>query len=488
MARRGLSKSRFVAGWQCHKQLWWRVHEPDAQELVPDESLQAVFARGTDVGEVARSFISNGKLIDFPHDQIDKKLKATEEAISAGNSVIYEASFNAESVFVAVDILEKVRGGWNLVEVKSTTQAKPEHAPDIAVQLYVLEKAGLKIKRAELMHLNRECRYPDLSNLFARSDLTKAARELQLRVEEEVKAQLQMLDGRLPDVAIGNHCSNPRECPFMARCHPELPPHHISTLYRLRKDKMDDLVARGIQTIDDLPSDYRLSDVASRQGLAVTENRLVVEDGLKTALKSLTAPIAFLDFETIAPPIPVWNGCRPYDPVPVQFSCHVLGENGSVRHTDWIADGPGDPRTELVARVVDAVKGVKVILAWNASFERRCLNDVKICLPNLSQQIDGVVQRIDDLLPVVRDNVYHPDFGGSFSIKTVLPALLPDLGYDGMAISDGQTASDSLQAMLLHGDNMTPDAKVALRENLRTYCRLDTYAMVALLGKLCTLA
>ncbi|HOO93516.1 MAG TPA: Dna2/Cas4 domain-containing protein, partial [Opitutales bacterium] len=201
MARRGLSKSRFVAGWQCHKQLWWRVHEPDAQELVPDESLQAVFARGTDVGEVARSFISNGKLIDFPHDQIDKKLKATEEAISAGNSVIYEASFNAESVFVAVDILEKVRGGWNLVEVKSTTQAKPEHAPDIAVQLYVLEKAGLKIKRAELMHLNRECRYPDLSNLFARSDLTKAARELQLRVEEEVKAQLQMLDGRLPDVA-----------------------------------------------------------------------------------------------------------------------------------------------------------------------------------------------------------------------------------------------------------------------------------------------
>ena len=484
MAKHGLSKSKFVAGWQCHKMLWWRVHEPDAPELVPDDALQAVFNRGSNVGEVARTYVPGGVLIDFPHDQIDRKVQATAEAIAAGAQAIYEASFIAAGVFVAVDILEKTGRGWNLIEVKSTTTAKPQHEPDVAIQTYVLEKAGLKIKRSELMHLNRACRYPDLSNLFARDDLTAAARALLPQVPKEIKAQLRMLDGPMPDIAAGDHCTDPYECPFMARCHPKLPPHHLSTLYRLRKDKMAELEATGLHTIFDLPADYRLSAVASRQRTAVLANRLVVEAGLQSALAQWKMPIAFLDFETIAPAIPVWNGCRPYDPVPVQFSCHVLDADGSVRHAAWLADGPGDPRKELVSHVVDAVKGAKVILAWNASFERRCLNDVKACMPQFARKIDGVVKRIDDLLPVVRDNVYHPDFGGSFSIKAVLPALVPGMGYGGLEIAEGQVASDALESMLLGGDGMSTEQKAHLREALLHYCELDTLAMVKLNQKL----
>jgi hypothetical protein len=213
-----------------------------------------------------------------------------------------------------------------------------------------------------------------------------------------------------------------------------------------------------------------------------------VEPGLRAALAKWRHPIAFLDFETIAPAIPVWNGCRPYDPVPVQFSCHVLGEDGSLTHTAWIADGPGDPREELVARVCDAVEGAWVILGWNASYELRCLDEIKACLPHLGPSVDRVAQRIDDMLAPVRSNLYHPDFGGSFSIKKVLPALLPDLGYNGMAIQDGQAASDALEAMLLRCDAAPAEARAALRENLLAYCRLDTYAMVALFGKLRELA
>lgn len=483
MARHGLSKSRFVAGWQCHRQLWWRVFEPEAQELIPDASLQSVFDRGSAVGEIARDYVPGGVLIDFPHDQIDRKLQATAAAINSNAQVIYEASFIGAGVFAAVDVLERNGDGWNLIEVKSTTQAKPEHVPDVAVQMFALESAGLKIIRSELMHLNRECRYPDLSNLFARTDLTVEARNLQTAVQKEVADQLLMLQGGIPSVEPGPFCTEPRDCPFLHRCWPKLPEHHISSLYRIGQKSVG-LEAQGIHTIFDLPQDYPLSAVASRQRISVQENKVVVEQGLKSALEKWKAPIAFLDFETIAPAIPVWNGCRPYDPVPVQFSCHTLDLDGSLKHLDWIADGPFDPRENLVAHVAEAVKGATVILAWNASFERRCLNDVKACLPHLAEQIEAIVERIDDLLPVVRNHVYHPHFDGSFSIKSVLPALLPDLGYDGMAIADGQSASDTLEAMLLRGNNIPIDTKNELLENLRAYCRLDTYAMVALLAKL----
>jgi len=169
---RRLSKSRFTSGVQCHRQLWWKVHEPEAAEAEVDPGQQALFDRGSEVGELAQSYVPGGLLIDFPYRQYEKKVAATRKAIDDGKRVIYEASFNEDSVFVAVDILERVRSGWALVEVKSTTKVKPQHIPDLAVQAHVLGRAGLDVRRMELMHLNRECRYPNLTNLFTRADVT----------------------------------------------------------------------------------------------------------------------------------------------------------------------------------------------------------------------------------------------------------------------------------------------------------------------------
>jgi hypothetical protein len=137
-----LSKSRFTAGLQCHKQLWWRVHEPDARELVPDARTQAIFDQGTDIGELARTYVPGGTLIDFPYDQFQKKLEATSAALADGAPVIYEASFSEDHVFVAVDILERLRDGFGLIEVKSSTGAKEEHFEDAAIQAHVLGRAG----------------------------------------------------------------------------------------------------------------------------------------------------------------------------------------------------------------------------------------------------------------------------------------------------------------------------------------------------------
>ena len=168
-----LSKSRFTAGRQCHKQLWWRVHEPDARELVPSARTQAIFDQGTSVGELARTHVPGGTLIDLPYDQFQAKLDATKAALAAGAPAIYEASFSEDRVFVAVDILERLRGGFGLIEVKSSTSAKKEHFEDAAIQAHVLTLAGLKVRRVEIMHLNRACTFPDLSDLFARADVTR---------------------------------------------------------------------------------------------------------------------------------------------------------------------------------------------------------------------------------------------------------------------------------------------------------------------------
>ena len=213
-----LSKSRFTAGLQCLKQLWWRVHEPDAPELVPDAQTQAIFDQGTSVGALARTYVPGGTLIDFPYDQTQKKIEATAAALADKVPVIYEASFFADHVFVAVDILERLRGGFGLIEVKSSTSAKPEHLPDAAIQAHVLQQAGLEVRSIEIMHLNRACTFPDLSDLFVRTDVTSEVAALLTDVPTQAREQLRMLEGSLPRVAIGPHCSAPApSCPAAGR-------------------------------------------------------------------------------------------------------------------------------------------------------------------------------------------------------------------------------------------------------------------------------
>ncbi len=474
-----LSKSRFVAGLQCHKMLWWKFKEPDAPELEVDPGTQAIFDAGTKIGEIATTYFGDGVLIDFPHYEIANKIRATKEAIESGAKAIFEASFMEDDVFVAVDILEKVRGDWILNEVKSTTRAKPQHVPDVAVQTHVLQKAGLNVKAVNLMHLNRECRYPDLSNLFAKTDLSDAAFALKTDTENEIRAQIHMLKGPVPDVEIGPHCTNPYDCPFYWRCWKEPPEHHIGTLYRIGQ-KAAELKTKGIQTIFDLPSNYPLSQIADRQRRAVQSGKTIIESGLDRAISKWDAPIAYLDFETINMVIPVWNGCHPYDQVPVQFSCHVLDGQGKVEHFEYLADGPDDPREALAKVMLGACKDAKTILAYNAGFERRCVRELAKALPHLADDLYELNDKIDDLLPVIRNHVYHPDFHGSFSIKSVLPALI-SLDYSELEIGDGQTASVQLEAILFAQDQMTAQKKTEIRENLLKYCKLDTWAMVKLL-------
>lgn len=482
-----LSKSRFTTGLQCHKRLWWTVHEPDAPELVPDAGLQARFDRGTRVGEVARTHVPGGVLIDLPHTELEARVEATRRALAEKPPAIYEASFFENGVFVSVDILERTGGGYGVVEVKSTSKLKDQHLSDAAIQANVVRAAGVPVEHVHVMHLNPECVHPRLENLFARADVTETVQVLDRQIGHEVARQLETLAGPLPQVGIGDHCSTPYECPFMGRCWPERPEHHVSTLYYVGR-KASQLVALGCERVHDVPEDFPLVPAARRQVMAVRSGRMVIEKSLARALVPFVSPLAFLDFETVAPAIPVWNGCRPYDAIPVQFSCFVEDGAGGHLHYEWLAEESGDPRRALARALVEACAGASRVVVYNSTFEKRCLERLADGVPEHRAGLQSIRERLVDLLPVVRDHVYHPGFGGSFSIKRVLPALVPALGYHDLAIPDGDAASRALEQLLLEPERFTPETDAELRANLLAYCRLDTWAMVELLAKLRQLA
>ena len=484
----GLSKSRFTSGLQCHKQLWWRVHDPAAPELVPDAALQNVFDNGTHVGEVARQYVPGGVLIDLPHTDYDGKLAATQRAIEAGAPAIYEASFVADNVFVAVDILKREPRGWRVIEVKSTTSLKDQHLPDAAIQMHVLRRAGLTVTGADVMVLNRACTFPDLSDLFTRHDVTAQVEALLAGIPAEVQSQLAMLTGPLPNVAIGPHCTQPYECPFLARCWPALPEHHVSTLFNVLKRRAAEFEAQGYATIHDLPDGVALNAPADRQRRAVQAGRMLVEGDLAGALERFEPPLAFLDFETVQFAIPIWDGCHPYDQVAAQFSCHRERQDGGHDHFEWVPEAPGDPRAEIARRVVEACAGARTVVAYYSAFEKSRLEELAQAVPVHAKALRDIVARLQDPLPVLREHVYHPDFGGSFSLKTVLPALVPELGYGDLEIAEGETASRELMQIVTGEPAFSLAASARRREALLRYCQRDTLAMVRVLSCLRELA
>jgi predicted RecB family nuclease len=478
-----LSKSRYLSGLQCHKQLWWRVHDPDAPELSPSAGQQNLFAQGREVGVRARQHVPGGQLIDLPFHQHDNMVAATREALQHDVPAIYEAWFLADDTYVGVDILERTARGYGVIEVKASNSRKPEHLPDAAVQVHVLRRAGLPVERAEVMHLNPQCRYPDLANLFIREDVTALVEGALIGVPDELADQRAMLAGPLPDVPIGEHCTTPHDCPFIARCWPKTSDHPVSSLYRIDRKRALELEADGFATIYDLPSDLELSVIHARQVKAVQSGRMVVEPTLTKPLAQFASPLAFLDFETVSLAVPRWTGCRPWQQVPVQFSVHAE-ERGALVHRAWIAEGPEDPRPALAAALVEACAGAKKIVAYYASFERDCIRQLREAVPGCAKELERIERRLVDLLPVIRRHVYHPDFGGGFSIKKTLPALVPGLSYADLQVQDGEVATVELQRLMLRGAELPAGERAALRDALLRYCERDTWAMVKLLEKL----
>ena len=477
-----LTKTRFVEGWQCANLLWWKVHEPDAPELEMSPALQDLFAQGRQVGEMARERFPGGVLIDLPHEATEERLVATQAALDRGVPAIFEGAFDTDGVFIAADVLRREDDGFALIEVKSSTKVKDEHIPDVALQTHVLRANGVDVRRVELMHLNKEYRHPNDGELFIREDVTAQVLDMLDGVPHRIEEQLAMLSDDFPNLGMGQQCAGMRDCPFHRRCWPD-DRGHVLELSGKGVRKALELMAEGIDNIRDLPPDYKLSEVNRRQKQALEQNEMVVEPELGGVLESMEHPIGFLDFETVARAIPVWNGLGPWGAVPVQFSYHEERDAGQYHHVEWLADGQDDPREALAIALVESCRRAGHIVVYTG-FESRQLRHLQEAVPHLAEELGDIDRRLFDLHKVVKQHVYHPDFAGSFSIKSVLPALVPELSYDDLAIAEGLTASAEIARMMLTPGAFADGERDKLRQDLLAYCKLDTWAMVKLLERL----
>ena len=478
-----LSKSRFTSGLQCHKKLWWEVHEPDALELQPDKVLQDLFDQGRQVGEAARARYPGGVLIDLPHHAGAARVAATRKALDTGAPAIFEATFIADDTFVAIDVLEKQADGYHLTEVKSSSSQKDEHIPDVAIQARVAAACGVQITAAAVLHLNKQFRHPGSGDLFARTDVTAPVAAFLPQVPDEIARQREMLAGPLPDVPVGLHCFEPRECPFMGRCWPETP-DHIRHLAGVGPKKTAAYLTRGITSIGDLPAREKLNFTQRRQLKAMAEKRIIVEPTLAAELAPFGGEVlGFLDFETIARAIPVWPGMAPWQQAAAQFSYHERQPDGTYTHAAFLAEGPEDARPPLAAAMVRATANAERVVMYTP-FEKTRIRELQRAVPELSAELAALEAKLIDLHPVVKNCVYHPDFRGSFSLKYILTPLVPELTYDDLVIVDGRAASVEIARLLFVADKIPRQERDRVRQDLLNYCERDTWAMVKLVERL----
>ncbi len=490
-----LSKSRFVSGWQCPKLLWWTVHEKDAPELQPDVVLQDLFDQGNLVGARARLEWPSGVLIEGDHRD-PERVPRTRAVIERGAAVLFEATFVEDGVYCAVDVLEKNGDGWTLIEVKSSSSVKEYHYPDLAVQTHVARRAGLTVTRIEVMHLNKEHRHPDEGPLFARTDVTAEVEPLVPAVPRRIAEQMEVLRrASVPEHEVGQHCWFRNDCAFMARCWPE-DPDHIGHLVGVGPKRTCDYLAAGITHMSALPAGERLNPKQKRQLKSQREGRLIVEPGLREALRPAAEAryLGFLDFETVSRALPPWDGLGPWRNTAAQFSYHERGPDGTMTHAEYLAEGPedpadppDDPREPLARAMLAATARAERIVVYT-SFEKTQINALAEHLPHLETELHALRDKLWDLHPVVAEHVYHPDFLGSFSLKYILTPLVPDESYDDLIIVDGKTASVEIARLLFVSGAIPKPEREATRKALLAYCEKDTFATVRLVGRLAELA
>jgi predicted RecB family nuclease len=485
-----LKKNTFLSGLHCARRMWWEIHDKGAPELQHGIATQNRFDQGHQVGALARDYVPGGILIQRDNGNFVSSFAQSREAIANPDiGVIYEAGFVAHDTMIFADILVRGEDGFTLIEVKSGTSVTEEYIYDLGVQAVVMREAGVPIARFELMHLNRKCKYPDLSNLFVREDVTQDVEEILAEIEHGLDFLLPIAKGReLPRAELGAHCSKPRECAFIDRCWPAVDADSIRYLHRLSREKALSYEKEGISRIQDLPDDLQLGAIPARQRRCLREGNILIEKSeLIEALQSVVHPVAHIDFETVMFAIPRWDGCRPYDTIPVQMSAHSVDAAGNARHHSWIAKDASDPRPKIGPAIVAACEGAKTITAYNSSFEKRCIEFVADSCPDIAPRLREIAENIVDLLPIVRDTVYHRDFRGSFSLKRVIPALT-NVRYDDLEIAEGDRASAHLMLMLYKEIALSVDDRAKLEAQLLAYCQRDTAAMIALTRRLGELA
>ena len=482
-----LSKSQYIRGLQCHKSLWLYKNRRELQNE-SDQKTESLFSIGNTVGDYAKQLFVGGVEIEFTPGDFDGMIKKTAELIEEGVETIYEAAFKEKDIFAMVDILHKTDKGWDIYEVKASTGTKEYHRNDAAIQYYALSNV-LKINKVFIIHINNQYERNgelDINTLFTIDDITDDVISRQAGIYQTLKSFDTMLQKEQPQIDIGAQCSTPHDCSFSEYCWKHIPKPSVFNLYRMNGSKKFDLYYKGIIEYKDVPDDLELNTIQRIQIDSFVKDEIIIDkEVISNFLETIEYPISFFDFETFQNAIPRFDSQRPYMQMPFQYSLHVMNDQNELSHIEYLGDENTDPRRELSERMLNDIPKTGSIMAYYMPFEKSRIKELAKLFPDLHDDLMSLTERFVDLLvPFQKLGYYHPNFNGSFSIKSVLPALFPnepELDYKKLSIQNGGMAMDTFANLYLLKDK---SKREGIRNDLLAYCHLDTLAMVRIWEKL----
>ncbi len=473
-----LRRSNYLHGLQCHRCFWYEQNHP-GRATRTSESQRWLLDQSREVRRRARCRFPEGMLIDTTDPR--EAAEQTQEAISSGMSCIFNASFIFHDTWwVRCDILQRDSNSWKIIEVEAAADVKEEHLADLAFQKYVLTEQGVTISGTEVMHTNRECVYPDLCDLFITEDVTDQVNQLMDDVPNNVETFRTILgENDEPDIPIGKRCDKSHSCSFKEYCWRDIPKCcSIFTIPYLSPNRQAELLDSGILYLCDVPDDFPLSENQRNYVNMVFNNQPEVDDEvIRHLLSELEYPIHFFDFEASNPAVPRFEGLKPFQHFPFQYSCHILQSDGSCTHYEYLHTCTTDPRLPLVESLLDHISDVGSVVVYDARFERRILKGLAEFFPEHSEALQSIICRLWDQLEIFKNHYKHPGFCGSNSLKFVLPVLMPTLSYQDLDIQEGNDAQAVWDKMI---NTPTGEARDNMINDLRAYCEMDTLAMVGI--------
>lgn len=481
-----LTKSDYLRYIQCQKLLWTYKHDKDLIPK-PSETAQATFDQGYEVEDCARTLFGKGKEVK---NNFLKGKQETQKYANGGEKLIFQATAMPEDLLARADILKyniKTKS-WDIYEVKSSTEVKEEHVPDLCFQKIAFERDGYKIGKTYLVHINSKYIRKgkiDPKKLFTIEDIGDQVENYRSTAEANIPKALKLISKTgSPSCEIGKQCKHPYGCPLKDICWSFLPKYSIYDLKRVSDSKIQAFKDMGILEITDVPDDFELSESQINQiQVAKTGEKIVDKEAIIRTINSLEYPLYFLDYETYSSAIPLFDGTSPYTNLCFQYSLHVIGNpNGKVEHFEFLHTEHSNPVPKLLVSMQKYIGNSGSVIVWNKSFEMIRNEEMAKQYPKYANFLKSINSRVFDLMEIFRKQYYvHPDFKGSCSIKKVLPVVVPSLNHKNLeGIQEGGTAS---LYWFKHIFNNSPDKEKTIKHLLK-YCDLDTLAMAEIFKQL----
>ena len=471
-----------MRGLQCSKSLYLYKNNIQLRDAVSSEQ-QAVFNRGNNVGMLAQKLFPGGK--DATPAKRSNSLAAVENTrmlIESGVEIIYEAAFQAEQVLAILDILVKKDGLWYAYEVKSSTKISHTYLLDASLQYWVISNAGIALEDISLVIINNQYLRNgevDLHELFSIRSVKKEALQNQEMISEKISLSKTVLEGSsTPAVSIGEHCFSPYNCDFMGTCWKNMPPDSIFEITGMKKADQFTLYNAGYQTISEIPSTNELDKNTNIHINSFKKKEAVVDKAAIAAfLEKVKYPLFFMDFETFMPAVPIYDKTKPYQHIPFQYSLHYKKEQAApFEHFEFLAEEGIDPRKAFLESLLKHTGSAGTILVYDILMEKSVLKGLKADFPEHATAIDQRLERMVDLAKPFQERSYYDSaMKNSFSMKNLLPALVPELSYSHLKISSGSIAMTAYENL---GKETDMFRILEIKEQLLEYCKLDTLAMV----------